>query len=93
MTKMMEWLVGLALMVAGILLLCANSRGQVMTAFTPTRFTVVDESTLGKPEVVLVLGLRNSREVWAGEAKLLVSNYRLHLSWRLYPCNRPVGLL
>ncbi|WP_419804489.1 alpha/beta fold hydrolase [Terriglobus sp.] len=47
--------------------------------FTPTRFTVADAGTAGKPDVVLIPGLNSSRAVWAGEAKLLAPNYRLHL--------------
>lgn len=48
-------------------------------AFHPTRFTVVDAGTAGKPDVVLIPGLSSSRAVWEGEAKLLAPNYRLHL--------------
>lgn len=47
--------------------------------FTPTRFTVVDTGTAGKPDVVLIPGLSSSRSVWDAEAKLLAPNYRLHL--------------
>ncbi|MGA7685863.1 MAG: alpha/beta hydrolase [Terriglobales bacterium] len=98
MTKRMQWLAAIALVVGGILLLCASSQAQAQLktnaqaqlktnapaqlnpkAAAPTRFTVVDEGTLGKPDVVLVPGLTSSREVWAGEAKLLAPNYRLHL--------------
>jgi pimeloyl-ACP methyl ester carboxylesterase len=85
MTKRMEWWVGIAFVVAGILLffLSASSQAQVKatapTTVTVTRFTVVDEGTVGKPDVVLVPGLTGSREVWAGEAKQLAPNYRLHL--------------
>ena len=94
MTKRMQWLAAIALVVGGILLLCASSQAQASAqaktkanapaqvnpkAAAPARFTVVDEGTLGKPDVVLVPGLTSSREVWAGEAKLLAPNYRLHL--------------
>jgi pimeloyl-ACP methyl ester carboxylesterase len=84
MTNRMEWWLGIAFVVAGLLLffLTASSQAQVKTTTpttTPTRFTVVDGGTVGKPDVVLVPGLTSSREVWAGEAKLLASNYRLHL--------------
>ena len=48
-------------------------------AFAPTRFTVVDAGTVGKPDVVLIPGLSSSRAVWDGEARLLAPNYRLHL--------------
>ncbi|MGA7156327.1 MAG: alpha/beta hydrolase [Acidobacteriaceae bacterium] len=47
--------------------------------FVPTRFTVVDEGTVGKPDVVMIPGLSSSRDVWDAEAKLLAPNYRLHL--------------
>ncbi len=45
----------------------------------PTRFTVVDEGTVGKPDVVLIPGMSTSRAVWDAEATLLAPNYRLHL--------------
>jgi pimeloyl-ACP methyl ester carboxylesterase len=77
-TEMMQWLAAVLLIVCGILLLCAPSTAQMKSA-SPTRFTVVDEGTEGKPDVVLVPGLTSSREVWAGEAKRLAPNYRLHL--------------
>ena len=48
-------------------------------AFTPTRFTVVDAGTAGKPDVILLPGLSSSRSVWDAEAKLLAPNFRLHL--------------
>jgi pimeloyl-ACP methyl ester carboxylesterase len=79
MTKdRMQWIAAVVLIVSGILLLCANARGETKTA-SPSRFTVVDEGTEGKPDIVLVPGLTSSREVWAGEAKRLAPNYRLHL--------------
>lgn len=82
MTKRMQWLAMMAFVVGWILLPCASSRAQSqvkLKAAAPTRFTVADEGTVGKPDVVLVPGLTSSREVWAGEAKLLAQNYRLHL--------------
>jgi pimeloyl-ACP methyl ester carboxylesterase len=45
----------------------------------PTRFTIVDEGTAGKPDVILIPGLSGSREVWTREAKQLAPHYRLHL--------------
>jgi len=75
MTKMMQWLAAVAFVVSGFPLLCV---AQVKAAL-PTRFTVVDEGTAGRPDVVLVPGLTSSREVWAGEAKRLAPHYRLHL--------------
>jgi pimeloyl-ACP methyl ester carboxylesterase len=79
--KMVQYLVAVAFVLAGIALLCAPANAQVATAkaFVPTRFTVVDEGTVGKPDVVLIPGLASSRAVWDAEAKLLAPNYRLHL--------------
>lgn len=51
----------------------------VAPVFTPTRFTVVDQGTAGKPDVLLIPGLSSSRMVWDAEARLLAPNYRLHL--------------
>jgi pimeloyl-ACP methyl ester carboxylesterase len=48
-------------------------------AFVPTRFTVVDAGTVGKPDVVMIPGLGSGRAVWDGEVKLLAPNYRLHV--------------
>lgn len=78
MTKMIEWLAAVALVVSEALLLCALSTAQAKAA-VPTRFTVVDEGTAGKPDVVLLPGLTSSRDVWAGEARRLAPDYRLHL--------------
>jgi pimeloyl-ACP methyl ester carboxylesterase len=68
---------------AGIALLCAPANGQAGTAakvpFVPTRFTVTDAGTVGKPDVVLIPGLASSKSVWDAEAKLLGPNYRLHI--------------
>lgn len=47
--------------------------------FAPTRFTVVEEGTVGKPDMVLIPGLASSRAVWAAEAAKLAPAYRLHL--------------
>jgi pimeloyl-ACP methyl ester carboxylesterase len=47
--------------------------------FVPTRFTVTDAGTVGKPDVVLIPGLASSKAVWDGEVKLLGPNYRLHV--------------
>ena len=81
MMKALQYLVAIVFVVAGILLLVGPSHAAVVTAtaFVPTRFTVVDEGTVGKPDVVMIPGLSSSRAVWEGEAKLLVPNYRLHL--------------
>ena len=47
--------------------------------FLSTRFTAIEEGTLGKPDVLLIPGMSSSRAVWEAEAKLLAPNYRLHL--------------
>jgi pimeloyl-ACP methyl ester carboxylesterase len=78
--KMVQWLAAAAFVVAGIVLLCVPASAQMKTAaFVPTRFTVTDEGTVGKPDVVLIPGLASSKSVWDGEVKLLVPNYRLHI--------------
>ena len=81
MMKGLQWLATVALVVAGVLLLVKPmmARAQSMAKFVPTRFTVVDEGTVGKPDVMLIPGLSSSRAVWDAEAKLLAPNYRLHL--------------
>jgi pimeloyl-ACP methyl ester carboxylesterase len=79
-TKGLQWLATLALVVAGVLLLVRPMSAHAQTAaFVPARFTVVDAGTAGKPDVVLIPGLSSSRAVWDAEAKLLAPNYRLHL--------------
>ncbi|MFZ0761081.1 MAG: alpha/beta hydrolase [Candidatus Sulfotelmatobacter sp.] len=77
-TEKIQWFAAVVFVVSGILLLCASSTAQLKAA-SPTRFTVVDEGTEGKPDVVLIPGLTSSRQVWAGEAKRLAARYRLHL--------------
>lgn len=78
--KVLQWLATMALVVAGVMLLVKPMRAHAQgTSFVPTRFTVVDEGTVGKPDVVLIPGLGSSRAVWDDEAKLLAPNYRLHL--------------
>src|SRR5665213_503203 len=79
--KALRFLATVAFVLAGIALLIAPSHAAVASAagFVPTRFTVVDEGTVGKPDVVLIPGLASSRTVWDAEAKLLAPNYRLHL--------------
>jgi pimeloyl-ACP methyl ester carboxylesterase len=80
--KVLRFLATLALVLAGMALLWAPAHAQMKEAaraFTPTRFTVVDEGTAGKPDVVLIPGLSSSREVWKAEAAKLAPNYRLHL--------------
>jgi pimeloyl-ACP methyl ester carboxylesterase len=74
--KMMHWLATIGLVAAGVMLLVKPMRGQ---AFTPTRFTVTDTGTVGKPDVMLIPGLASSKSVWDAEAKLLAPSYRLHI--------------
>ncbi|MGI4758219.1 MAG: alpha/beta fold hydrolase [Janthinobacterium lividum] len=70
-----RFLFAVSLILLGISMLTHRLPAQTM----PTRFTIVDEGTEGKPDVVLIPGLSSSRSVWDGEAKLLAPNYRLHL--------------
>jgi len=79
--KALQWLATIVFVVAGILLLVGPSHAAVVTpaGFVPTRFSVVDAGTVGKPDVVLIPGLGSSRAVWDAEAKLLAPNYRLHI--------------
>ena len=77
--KIFRLLVTLAFVLGGIALLCAPSHAQATKPFTPTRFTITDAGTVGKPDVVLIPGLASSKAVWDGEAKLLAPNYRLHI--------------
>ena len=84
--KILQWIATVVFVLAGIALLCAPSHGQTAkvaaagsVATGPTRFTVVDAGTAGKPDVVLIPGLGSSRAVWDGEAKLLAPKYRLHI--------------
>jgi pimeloyl-ACP methyl ester carboxylesterase len=79
--KTMQWLATVLFVVAGIALLCAPGRaaGMGVGAYSPTRFTVTDAGTPGKPDVLLVPGLASSKSVWDAEVVLLTPNYRLHL--------------
>jgi pimeloyl-ACP methyl ester carboxylesterase len=80
--KVLQWMATVVLVVAGFVLLAQTSGAQTAStkaAFVPTRFTVVDEGTVGKPDMVLIPGLSSGRAVWDAEAKLLAPNYRLHL--------------
>ncbi len=66
---------------AGSLLIgaAAHASAPTVAAFAPTRFTVTDSGTTGKPEVLLIPGLASSKAVWDAEANLLAPNYRLHI--------------
>ena len=78
--KFLQWIATVVFVAAGIALLCAPAHGQAKAAaVVPTRFTVTDSGTAGKPDVVLIPGLGSSSAVWDAEAKLLAPNYRLHI--------------
>jgi pimeloyl-ACP methyl ester carboxylesterase len=77
MKAMIQWLATVCLVVAGIVLL-VRPAGAAVT-FTPTRFSVADSGTTGKPDVILIPGLASSAAVWDVEAKRLAPNYRLHI--------------
>jgi pimeloyl-ACP methyl ester carboxylesterase len=80
MMKGLQWLATMALVLAGVMLLVKPLTAHAQAAaFVPTRFTVMDAGTVGKPDVVLVPGLASSRTVWDAEVKLLAPNYRLHV--------------
>ena len=80
--RFVRYLAGAAFLVAEILLIIGPIHADGVGAkngFVPTRFSVVDGGTAGKPDVLLLPGLSSSRAVWDAEAKLLAPNYRLHL--------------
>jgi pimeloyl-ACP methyl ester carboxylesterase len=79
--KVLQWLATAVLVLAGVVLLVEPSGAQTAkaAAFVPTRFTVTDAGTAGKPDVILIPGLASSSSVWDAEAKLLAPNYRLHI--------------
>ena len=80
--RVVRYLAGAALFIAGIVLIVGPVPADGADAkndYVPTRFSVVDEGTAGKPDVLLLPGLSSSRAVWDAEAKLLAPNYRLHL--------------
>jgi pimeloyl-ACP methyl ester carboxylesterase len=79
--KGLQWLATVMFVAAGIALLCSSghAEGMGVGAYAPTRFTVTDAGTAGKPDVVLIPGLASSKSVWDAEAKLLAPNYSLHL--------------
>ncbi len=75
--KVTRWVMVLALVLGGLRLV--SQAPAAKAAFAPTRFTVVDAGTVGKPDVVMLPGLSSSRAVWEAEAAKLGPNYRLHL--------------
>ncbi|HEY4356270.1 MAG TPA: alpha/beta hydrolase [Acidobacteriaceae bacterium] len=82
MKAAIQWVLSVVLVAAGIVLLMHPLTARAATpaaGFTPTRFTVVDQGTAGKPDVILIPGLSSSRDVWSAEAQKLAPNYRLHM--------------
>jgi hypothetical protein len=81
MKAIIQWVATICFVAAGVALLVMPAGAAVTNAaaFAPTRFTVVDQGTVGKPDVVMIPGLASSRAVWDAEAKLLAPNYRLHI--------------
>ncbi|WP_263379676.1 alpha/beta fold hydrolase [Granulicella paludicola] len=78
--KALQWLATAVLVLAGIVLVRpVLSQTAAKAAFVPTRFTVTDSGTAGKPDVLLIPGLSSSKAVWDHEAELLGPNYRLHV--------------
>lgn len=57
----------------------APSSPTAAPAPAPIRFTVVDQGTIGKPDVILLPGLTSGRWVWEAQAAKLAPDYRLHL--------------
>lgn len=80
MIRSTQWLATAALTLAAFILLCLPSRAALpAAAFSPTRFTVADQGSVGKPDVMLIPGLGSSAAVWTDEAAKLTPNYRLHI--------------
>ena len=73
------WVVVMMASVLGGWKLVGQVPAAARASFVPTRFTVVDAGTVGKPDVLLLPGLSSSRAVWDGEAAKLGPNFRLHL--------------
>ncbi len=72
MKHMMQWVAAAVLILAGFALMLRPA--QAATPFAPTRFSVVDAGTAGKPDVILIPGLSSSRAVWDVEAAKLAPN-------------------
>jgi len=79
--RALQWLATAVLVLAGVVLLVEPTHAQTAAtpAAAPTRFTVADSGTAGKPDILLIPGLASSSSVWDAEAKLLAPNYRLHI--------------
>ena len=75
--KFIQWLTTVVLVLAGVMLV--KPVFSQSAKFVPTRFTVTDAGTVGKPDMVLIPGLTSSAHVWDVEAAKLAPNYRLHV--------------
>jgi pimeloyl-ACP methyl ester carboxylesterase len=75
--KIIQWLTTVVLLIAGVVLV--RPVFSQAAKFVPTRFTVTDAGTAGKPDMVLIPGLTSSAHVWDAEASKLGPNYRLHV--------------
>ena len=84
-------MIAAGLVMAG-LELNAQQTAPAKTAFVPTRFTVVDAGTPGKPDLLLLPGLSSSRAVWDAEAAKLGPNFRLHLVQMNGFAGQPAGV-
>ncbi|MGA3080400.1 MAG: alpha/beta hydrolase [Terracidiphilus sp.] len=58
---------------------CSAAQAAAPAGFAPTRFSVLDQGTAGKPDVLLIPGMSSSSAVWETEAMMLAPDYRLHL--------------
>jgi pimeloyl-ACP methyl ester carboxylesterase len=92
--RMMRVVVIVGLVLGGLKLVSQPPAqgAQAKNGFVPTRFTVVDAGTPGKPDVVMIPGLSSSRAVWDAEAAKLAPNFRLHLVQVNGFAGQPAGL-
>ena len=49
------------------------------TAFSSSHFTITDEGTTQKPDIIFIPGLSEGRDIWANKALRLSSDYHLHM--------------
>jgi pimeloyl-ACP methyl ester carboxylesterase len=84
--KVLYLLAAAGIVLAGTALPCLQCHAAQAAAlaaapagFAPTRFSVLDQGTAGKPDVLLIPGMSSSIAVWETEAMMLAPDYRLHL--------------
>jgi pimeloyl-ACP methyl ester carboxylesterase len=75
--KLIQWFATVVLLIAGVVLV--KPVFSQAANFVPTRFTVTDAGSAGKPDMVLIPGLTSSAHVWDGEAAKLAPNYRVYV--------------